>query len=189
MRFFTFEERKNFKPKSWKLKPFDLKKINDIKQIHPFHYIMRIIFKYYPYYDEDDTYLYDDPDEEDLLNSLEYFEMLDNFNRYGIGFNPDDMLRRGNELHVQNFDDNKDEYYVIDRDWWRLEELIFNNVKVIKLHDIDTGEKELSEIEKWKRRVVNRQKSVKNKLTLINPDIYNNFLLFYKLSKSDKIIQ
>ena len=99
------------------------------------------------------------------------------------------MLRQGNELHIQNFDDNKDEYYVSDIDLWSLEDLIFNNVKVIKLDDIDTGKKELTEIEKWKRRVVNRQKSVKNKLTLINPDIYNNFLLFYKLSISDKTIQ
>ena len=146
---------------------------------------MGIIYKYY-HKMNDGSYLYENPDEVDLVNFLKYFEMLDNFNRYGIGFNPDDMLRRGNELHIKSFydvvfnnnEDDKDKYYVIDRNWWSLEVLLFNDVKVIKLDDIDTGEKELTEIEKWKRRVVNRQKSVKNKLTLINPDIYNNFLLF-----------
>ena len=30
---------------------------------------------------------------------------------------------------------------------------------------------------------------MKSQLTLLNPDIYNNFLLFYKLSKSEKEIQ
>ena len=63
----------------------------------------------------------------------------------------------------------------------------FNDVKVIKLEEIDEGKKELTKIEKWKRKVVCRQRSIKNKLTLLNPEVYNNFLLFYKLSKKDKM--
>ena len=112
--------------------------------------------------------------------------MLVNFYRYGIGFNNRDMLRKGNTLHIKNFDDDKFKYYIIDRDWYSLKELIYNNVKVIKLEDIDTGEKELTEIEKWKRKVVNEQKSVSDKLTLLNPQVYHDFFEFNLVSKKDK---
>ena len=43
----------NFKPKSWELKPFDLTKINNIVEIHPFQYIMRALYKYYPHFDDE----------------------------------------------------------------------------------------------------------------------------------------
>ena len=79
----------NFKPKSWELKPFDLTKINNIVKIHPFQYIMFSIYKYHPHFD----------DEGELVSGWEYFEFLDNYYRYGIGFDPYFMLQDENKLH------------------------------------------------------------------------------------------
>ena len=225
----------NFKPESWELKPFDLTKINKIVDIHPFQYIMNIkLYGYYPFFDDEGNFkdeyghildenpdegelfkfindyrniLDENPDEGELIFGCKYFEILDNYYRYGIGFDPIFNLQDENKLYIKSYynkgwpynKDLKDRYYILDKQRWKLsfndvkqynlKLLLFNDVKVIKLEDIDKGKKELTEIEKWNRRVVNRQKSLKNKLTLLNPKVYNNFLLFYKLSKSDKAIQ
>ena len=57
--------------------------------------------------------------------------------------------------------------------------LLFNKVKSVKLDDIDTGEKTLSEIEKWKRKVINEQQNKKTKLRLLDPSIYRSFITFF----------
>ena len=201
----------NFEPESWELKPFDLTKINNIVEIHPFQYIMRSLYKYCNDFD-DEGKLIDFSDEGELLSGWEYFDFLDNYYRYGIGFDPDDKLQDENKLYIKSFYNkgrgcdkaDKDNYYILDNlgiilynkgwdcdkdvnDLYGLKHLLFNDVKVIKLEDIDEGKKELTEIEKWKRKVVCSQKSFKNKLTLLNPEVYDNFLLFYKLSKKDKM--
>ena len=219
----------NFKPESWELKPFDLTKINNIVNIHPFQYIMINLYGDYPFFDEEGRFMneygetmddegkirdeygeimYENPDEGELVFGFKYFEFLDNYYRYGIGFDPNFNLQDENKLYIKCFYSkggrsditDKDKYYILDKKRWKLDLvpfndakkwhlklLLFNDVKVIKLEDIDEGKKELTEIEKWKRKVVCRQKSLKNKLTLLNPEVYNNFLLFYKLSKKDKM--
>ena len=176
---------RNFKPKKWELEPFDLKEINSLENVHPFYFIMIIIYKYYQ---EKGIFIIGGagPPEEDVLTGMNYFKMLDNYYRYGIGFTKDMICR--NVLFIKK-DNKEDSYYILEHDRFDVKCLIFNKVKVLNIDDIDTGEKKLTKIEKWKRRVVNRQKYLKNKLTLINPDIYNNLSLFYKLSKSDKEIQ
>ena len=196
----------NFEPESWELKPFDLTKINNIVEIHPFQYIMCALYKYCNDFD-DEGKLIGYNDEGELVSGWEYFDFLDNYYRYGIGFDPDDKLQDENKLYIKSFYNkgrgcdkaDKDNYYILNNlgikmclnkdvnDIYGLKHLLFNDVKVIKLEDTDEGKKELTEIEKWKRKVVCRQKSFKNKLTLLNPEVYDNFLLFYNLSKKDKM--
>ena len=174
----------NFKPESWELKPFDLTKINKIVDIHPFQYIMNKLYVYYPFFDYEGNFmdeyghiLDENPDEGELIFGCKYFEILDNYYRYGIGFDPIFNLQDENKLYIKSYyhKDLKDRYYIRDKQLW---ELPFNVVKVIKLEDIDKGKKELTEMEKWKRRVVNRQKSLKNKLTLLNPKFIITFYCF-----------
>ena len=179
----------NFEPESWELKPFDLTKINNIENIHPFQYIMSSLYKYCDDDFDDEGKLIDNYEEGELVGGWEYFDFLDNYYRYGFGFDPFYKLQDENKLYIKCFRDNKDKYYIINKNLGifikhhdYLKNLLFNDVKVLKLEDIDEGKKELTEIEKWKRKVVCRQKSFKNKLTLLNPEVYNNFLLFYKLS-------
>ena len=218
----------NFEPKSWELKPFDLTKINNIVNIHPFQYIMWTLNGFYPFFDDEGKFMNEygetmddegkirneygeiideNPDEGELVFGCKYFEILDNYYRYGIGFDPIFNLQDENKLYIKSYYDEgwlcekdlKDKYYILDKErWklpfndvkqWNLKLLLFNDVKVIKLEDIDKGKKELTEIEKWKRKVVCRQKSLKHKLILLNPKVYNNFLLFYKLSKSPEKIK
>ena len=183
----------NFKPESWELKPFDLTKINNIVTIHPFQFIMSSLYKYCDDFD-DEGKLIDFNDEGELVGGWEYFDFLDNYYRYGFGSDLFYKLQDENKLYIKCCRDNKDKYYIVDKNFCLLNKnhdylkiLLFNDVKVLKLEDIDEGKKELTEIEKWKRKVVCRQKSFKNKLTLLNPEVYNNFLLFYKLSKKDKM--
>ena len=55
----------------------------------------------------------------------------------------------------------------------------------IDIRDHDTGEKELSEIEKWKRKVVLNNKFRHNKVLSLKPTIYKSFIHFYIFSKFD----
>ena len=52
---------------------------------------------------------------------------------------------------------------------------------------MDNGEITLSEIEKWKRKVVNQQTDRKTKLRLLHPNVYHSlitFVVFYNHKKS-----
>lgn len=49
----------------------------------------------------------------------------------------------------------------------------------IDIKDYDTGEKELSEIEKWKRKVVLNNKFRYNKVLSLKPTVYKSFIHFY----------
>lgn len=84
-------ELDKFIPSKWELKPFDLKKINDISNNHHYQQIMFITYKCYPNYqtgsdDEDGLDYYGTGLENDVVEDLNYFEILDNFYRYGITF-------------------------------------------------------------------------------------------------------
>ena len=60
-------------------------------------------------------------------------------------------------------------------------------LEISNLDEIDNGEIELSEIEKWKRKIITEKKSLKDKLVLLNPHNYDNFPFFYKLSQEDNL--
>ena len=188
----------NLIQKITELEPFDLKKINMLKKVHPFYFIMDKIFGYW--FDQG-IYIIeeDDCEAEEFFCNKKYFKMLDNFYRYGIGFS--EKLIHKNKLLIKEFEKNKCSFvsiYDYKYSSFGFPEVININEdkyivilypKVLCIDDIDSGEKELTEIEKWKRRVVCRQKLLKNKLTLVNPYICNNFLLFYSLSKSPEKIK
>ena len=186
------KELENFHPPSWELKPFDLKNLKDLERNHPFQKLMFIMYKYYPNYqtgddDVDGIDYYGNGLENDAVEDLKYFEMLDNFYRYGIAFQKEYEVHPGNILHVfSEYDkDNKQYHYLLDN-VYDLKSLIFNDVKYINLNECDQGEITLSEIEKWKRKVVNSQQNKKTKLALLDPIIYDSFITFYNFSKNNK---
>ena len=55
-------------------------------------------------------------------------------------------------------------------------------MKKINLNDLDKGPITLSEIEKWKRKLVNQQTDRKKKLMLLNPNIYHSLITFIVFS-------
>ena len=49
--------------------------------------------------------------------------------------------------------------------------------------DLDKGPITLSEVEKWKRKVINKQTDRKTKLRLLDPNIYHSLITFVVFSK------
>ena len=159
------DELTDFRPKNWELKPFNLKYINDISMIYPYQKNIFILYKYYGL------------DDIELLDS--YFELLDRYYRRGIGF-MDDEIYFGNSLCVKKYPYFGVTYrYLVDNGFrYELKVLLFNNVKRIRLRDIDKGKVSISKIEKWKRKVVNRQTDDKIKLKLLHPNVYYSLITF-----------
>ena len=101
--------------------------------------------------------------------------MLDNFYRYNIAFDPNHHLVIEDKLFLYKY---KEDYKIIlKKDHFRYP---LNFIYFICLSDIDNGEKELTKLEKWKRKVINNKVNLKDQLSLINPHVYNNINLFYK---------
>ena len=179
-------ELNKFIPSKWELKPFDLKLINNLERNHPFQKNMFLIYKYYPNYqtggdDEDGVDYYGTGLENDVVEDVDYFKILANFYRYGITFE-DDEIYPENVLCVHSCCVKDETFHYIIRNTYDLKTRIFNDVKAINLNDCDTGEITLSEIEKWKRKVINEQQNKKNKLRLLNPTIYRSLITFYIFS-------
>ena len=163
-----------FIPSDWKFKPFDLKLINNLARNHPYQKIMFLVYKYYC--------SYVDRIPGDILNGVAYFEILDNYYRYGITFQKEYELYPENVLYVyEDFNENPPFIHIVDNNY-DLKQLLFNDVKRIKINDLDNGEITLSEIEKWKRKVVNQQTDRKTKLQLLDPNIYHSLITFVVFS-------
>ena len=84
---------------------------------------------------------YDDFGQEEFFCNKNYFKMMDNFYRYGIGF-PKEIIHK-NKLLVQNVVKNHYRFINIYEDKYNLH----RDPKIIYIDDIDNGEKELTEIE------------------------------------------
>ena len=82
----------------------------------------------------------------------------------------------------ENFNYTPPFRYVL-RNRYDLRQLLFNDVKKINLDDVDNGLITLSEVEKWKRKVVNQQTDRKTKLRLLDPNIYHSLITFVAFSK------
>ena len=179
-------EMDKFIPSKWELEPFDLKLINNLSRNHPFQKTMFITYKYYPNYQtggdgEDVVDYYPTGLENDVVKDVNYFELLDRFYRYGITFE-DDEIYPENVLCVESCYDKDEPFNYIIRNTYDLKTRIFNDLKKINLNDCDTGEIVLSEVEKWKRKVINEQQNKKTKLRLLNPTIYRSLITFYIFS-------
>ena len=113
-------ELDNFIVEPWiDLDTFDPKLIKKIKPNHPYKILLWTLYKYSPSYngwhDNDAKPDFDGYDD----NVVDfYFNMLDNFNRYGIAFEPEYNLFPDNKLGV--FEDKyfgKSEYYLINNNY------------------------------------------------------------------------
>ena len=155
------------------LENFDLKKLDKIIYYHPFRYLID------QFYFFNEMYMSNYENIDVLVD--DYFKRLNNYYRYGIVFNSKNM-HQGNKLllkfHIWG--------YHIEADL-KVINYSPHGLEIINLDEIDNGEIELSKIEKWKRKIVIEKKSVKDKLILLAPYIYNNFSIFYHLSHKDNI--
>ena len=166
-------EMDEFIPSEWKLKPYDLKMINDLARNHPYQKTMFLVYKYYC--------SYDDEVEGDRLNEIDYFKLLDRYYRYGITFDKCDLYPENVLCVKEDFNETLPSRYLVGNNY-NLKQLLFNDVKKIILNDLDKGEITLSEIEKWKRKVINQQTDRKTTLRLLDPNIYHSLITFIVFS-------
>ena len=127
----------NFEVKpGMELESFDMNQKDEIFLNHPFKILMFYLGKHPPYYSRWDGI--------DLCDF--YFEMLDDYNRYGISFRRKDHIHGfDNCLYVVENDNSKkvdeirfkSKYDLISINYFDLKILLFNKVKKINLDDYD----------------------------------------------------
>ena len=162
-------------PTDFKFKLFDLKKINTLARNHPFQHLVFILYKYCGDFLTNEEY-----DNDYILDEF-YFILLDRYYRYGITFEDDNVYDK-NKLYVyEDFEENQLFNYII-RNHYNFKQRVFNDVKLINLDDLDKGKIIISEIEKWKRKVIKNQKDRRTKLNLLDPNIYNSLITFVAFS-------
>ena len=118
-----------------------------------------------------------------LLDSQGNFKMVDYI--FGVKFENDNILPE--LLYIkEDFNSSYRHKYLIPN-FYNLKQLIYNDVKKINLDDLDKGPITLSEVEKWKRKVINQQTDRKTRLWLLSPNVYHSlitFVVFYNHKKS-----
>ena len=167
-----------------KLKPFNPKLIKEIKRNHPYKILLRILYKYYPSYndwDENDANPDHDGYDDDVIDF--YFRMLDDYTRYGIAFKREFELFPDNKLGVFEYEDSgKTGYHLVDNHYNK-KTLLFNKVKTIDLNEYDKGEILLTEEEKTKRDLIKKQTNKKLQVAMMDPYVYNNDKFFEYVTK------
>ena len=160
------------------LKPFDSKLIKEIFPDHPYKILLKVLYKYAPSYIDEKQYDAD-PDCDGYADFTDfYFNLLDDYNRYGIAFQRNYELFPDNKLGVlEDKDFGKPVYYLVNNHYSK-KTLLFNKVKTIDLNKHDTGEKPLSEEEKLKRDLIKKQTNKKLQVAMMDPDVYNNDEVF-----------
>ena len=103
--------------------------------------------------------------------------LLDRYYRYGIGFNDSEIYFEDSICVQEDTVNDVTRKYLVNRKY-ELKILLFNNVKRIRLRDIDKGKVSIWKIEKWKREVVNQQTHVKSKLKFLHPNVYHSLINF-----------
>ena len=160
-----------FEVKPWMVfDSFDPKQIKNLDTDHPYKYLLWVLYKYAPSYNStkgNDAIPNYDGYDDDIVDY--YFEILDDFNRYGIVFSRDSDLYPGNKLYVHN-------YSVLNNYLYNKKDLLFNKAKVIYLNDYDKGEKPLSKEEKEVRDFIKKTKNKKLQVAMLDPVIYNELL-------------
>ena len=165
-----------------KLEAFDENLIKKIQPNHPYKKLLWIFYKYnlsYNNWNENDANPDCDGYDDDVVDF--YFNMLDDFNRYGIAFQRKYKLFPGNKLLVNEEEElGKRNFYLVDSKY-DLKTLLFNKVKTIDLNKHDRGEKPLTEEERQKRDLIKKQTNKKQQVALMDPDVYNCPELFSRI--------
>ena len=151
-----------------------------------FFQIMPLIYNYDPAYKVEkdfdkngniiiNTYTSDDNCKNNLI-----FKMLDNYYRYGVTFIKNFDYIRFN--HLSYHDRFNETFYKISMDY-KINLELFDNGFVTQ-----RGELIISEIEKWKRKVIKKKKNQKAQLSLFEPNIYHSFIVFYAYYDLDHLL-
>ena len=175
MIIFSCEMKKFIIPPDFKFKLFDLKKINTLARNHPFQHLVFILYKYCGDFLTNEEY-----DNDYILDEF-YFILLDRYYRYGITFEDDNVYDKNKLYLYEDFEENQPFNYIINNRY-NFKQRVFNDVKLINLDDLDKGKIIISEIEKWKRKVIKNQKDRRTKLNLLDPNIYNSLITFVAFS-------
>ena len=162
-------------PPDFKFKLLDLKKINTLGRNHPFQHLVFILYKYCCDFLTNEEY-----DNDYILDEF-YFILLDRYYRYGITFEDDNVYDKNKLYLYEDFEENQPFNYIINNRY-NFKQRVFNDVKLINLDDLDKGKIIISEIEKWKRKVIKNQKDRRTKLNLLDPNIYNSLITFVAFS-------
>ena len=161
------------------LEPFDTKLIKKKQPNHPYKILLSVFYKYNPSYNSgkgNDANPNRDGYDDNVTDF--YFRILDDYNRYGIAFQRKYELFPDNKLGVFEYGKwGKDKYHLVTKNEDK-KVLLFNNVKTIDLNEHDSGEKPLSEEEKKKRDLIKKQTNKKLQVVLMDPDVYNDNILF-----------
>ena len=159
------------------LEPFDPKLTKEIFLNHPYKILLHYLEKHPPNYSR-----WKDEDINDF-----YFQMLDDYNRYGISFRRENQLFPDNNLYVN--DNSKKPKYILRFDskydvlfkGYDKKTLLFNKAKKYDLNVHDREKKPLSEKEKQKRDFIRKQTNKYLQAAMMDPDVYNNDELFEDL--------
>ena len=111
----------------------------------------------------------------------DYFILLDRYYKFGITFENSDVYYKKKLYVFEDFEENPPFRYIL-RNRYDFKKLVFNDVKLIDLDDLDNGKITLSEVEKWKRKVIKNQKDRRTKLNLLDPNIYHSLITFVAFS-------
>ena len=162
-------------PPDFKFKLFDLKKINTLARNHPFQHLVFMLIKY------SDDFLENEEYDNDPYLDEDYFISLDRYYKFGITFENSDVYYKKKLYVFEDFEENPPYRYIL-RNRYDFKKLVFNDVKLINLDDLDNGKIIHSEIEKWKRKVIKNQKDRRSKLNLLDPNIYHSLITFVAFS-------
>ena len=162
------------------IEPFDPKLTKEIFLNHPFKILLHYLEKHPPNYSK-----WENEDINDF-----YFQMLDDYTRYGVSFKRKNNLFPDNNLYVIENDNSKkskfelrfdSKYNLLFKNRYDKKTLLFNKAKKIDLNEYDKGFKPLSEWEKQKRDIIREQKNKYLQVAMMDPDVYNNDELFEDL--------
>ena len=162
-------------PPDFKFKLFDLKKNNTLARNHPFQHLVFMLIKY------SDDFLENEEYDNDPYLDEDYFISLDRYYKFGITFENSDVYYKKKLYVFEDFEENPPYRYIL-RNRYDFKKLVFNDVKLINLDDLDNGKIIHSEIEKWKRKVIKDQKDRRSKLNLLDPNIYHSLITFVAFS-------
>ena len=170
---------------SMKLEPFDPKLIKKIKMRHPYKLLLFFLYKYYPSYSCSSKKNDADPDQQGYEDVTDfYFQLLDDYNRYGIAFERKWELFPDNKLGVLEEEDFGKSIYSLVNNRYDKKTLLFNKIKTIDLNELDKGKIPISEEEKQKKDLIKKQTNKKLQVALMDPDVYRNIELMKNAIKT-----